>query len=237
VNLGLQPFKGRFVQLLTDNDRKLRQTFAERFLATHRDDMDDILWTDEANFTLHGEVTSLCGVVWAAENPHIRIQKPLHSEKVTVWLGMTARFVTPPFFFAGTVDGPSYLHMLQTHCIPFLKRHHAFSRTTFQQDGASPHTSNAVKQFLTATFSDKIISRGFTDPWPARSPDITPSDFWLWGHLKRAVFLRHPKDMKEMRCFIQEEVQQLDRDMLANVVHSIPIRLEKILQNHGGHIE
>ena len=32
------------------------------------------------------------------------------------------------------------------------------------------------------------IGQGGPVPWPARSPDLNPLDFWLWGHLKAMVY-------------------------------------------------
>ena len=37
------------------------------------------------------------------------------------------------------------------------------------------------------TFPGKWIGRGGPVPWPARSPDLTPLDFFLWGHAKSLV--------------------------------------------------
>lgn len=37
-------------------------------------------------------------------------------------------------------------------------------------------------------FPNKWIERGGPVPWPARSPDLTPLDFYLWGQLKTLVY-------------------------------------------------
>ena len=37
--------------------------------------------------------------------------------------------------------------------------------------------------FTTEMFQDRIISRNSDFEWPPRSPDLTASDFWLWGYL------------------------------------------------------
>ena len=59
----------------------------------------------------------------------------------------------------------------------------------FMQDGAPPHIANPVKQLLKRHFENaRIISRHFFTGWLFRSPDLNPSDFWLWGYLKNVVF-------------------------------------------------
>ena len=42
-----------------------------------------------------------------------------------------------------------------------------------------------------------------------RSPDLTPCDFFLWGHLKNRVYQTPPQDMAELRaCIIQEVIRE-----------------------------
>ncbi|EZA48500.1 hypothetical protein X777_12995, partial [Ooceraea biroi] len=45
------------------------------------------------------------------------------------------------------------------------------------------------RNILNESFPDRWIGRGGRISWPARSPDLTPLDFFLWGHLKNEVFL------------------------------------------------
>ena len=50
----------------------------------------------------------------------------------------------------------------------------------FQQDGATPHTTKETIRILKNIFPGQLIS-SFSDlHWPARSPDLTDSDFFLW---------------------------------------------------------
>ncbi|EFN69121.1 hypothetical protein EAG_14837, partial [Camponotus floridanus] len=54
----------------------------------------------------------------------------------------------------------------------------------FMHDGAPPHYTGIVREYLTNNFGNKWIGRGGPIPWPARSPDLNPLDFFFWGHLK-----------------------------------------------------
>jgi hypothetical protein len=51
---------------------------------------------------------------------------------------------------------------------------------SFQQDGATCHTSNASMREIESYFSDPFISKNLLPP---RSSDLTPRDFFLWGLL------------------------------------------------------
>ena len=55
------------------------------------------------------------------------------------------------------------------------------SRVIFMQDGASPHFSCFVADVLNEVFPDAWIGRGGPIPWPPRSPDLSPFDFFPVG--------------------------------------------------------
>ena len=57
----------------------------------------------------------------------------------------------------------------------------------FQHDGAPAHFSYAVPEFLDRTYPNRWIGRGGPVEWPPWSPDLTPLDFYLWGHMKSMV--------------------------------------------------
>ena len=50
--------------------------------------------------------------------------------------------------------------------------------------------------------------RGFIE-WPARSPDLTPLDFYLWGYLKSKVYFDKPESLEELKNRIRAEIQQI----------------------------
>lgn len=54
----------------------------------------------------------------------------------------------------------------------------------FQQAGAPAHCCLEVTQYLVTVFPGQWISRSDPIEWPARSPDLTLSDFFLPRHLK-----------------------------------------------------
>ena len=69
--------------------------------------------------------------------------------------------------------------MLQTFVIPQLVERGVLDTVTFMQDRAPPHFTRAVTDLLREQFGDRLIGRGFPIPWPARSPDLTPMDYWF----------------------------------------------------------
>lgn len=68
----------------------------------------------------------------------------------------------------------------------------------FQQDGAPPHNARIVTNYLNTTFPNSWIGTNGPIKWPARSPDLTPLDFFLWGHLKNVVYEEPIDDMADL---------------------------------------
>ena len=107
----------------------------------------------------------------------------------------------------------------------------------FQQDGAPPHWGLRVRQSLDRQFPDQWIGRGGPIPWPARSPDVTPLDFFFWGFVKDQVFKTPVDDIEELKRRIREVVERVDVNMLTNTWRELRRRLEFLQENNGEHYE
>jgi len=81
----------------------------------------------------------------------------------------------------------NYLDMLELYVAPQLEEFQQW--IIFQQDGAPPHWSSDVRRFLDAIFPNRWIGRDVPTPWPPRSPDIAPLDFFLWGYFFKIYYL------------------------------------------------
>jgi len=64
---------------------------------------------------------------------------------------------------------------------------------------SSAHTSNTAVPVVRQLFPNKVISRRGDIPWPQRSPDLTPMDFFLRGYLKSKVFETNPRSIKNIK--------------------------------------
>ena len=85
---------------------------------------------------------------------------------------------------------------------------------------------------------DRVIGRGFLRRWPARSPDLSPLDFWFWGTLKGRIFHHgRPANMNELIARITEECANVSSEELQNAVSHLLLRLYLVVENEGGLIE
>ncbi|GFY03502.1 uncharacterized protein TNCV_3211391 [Trichonephila clavipes] len=179
----------------------------------------NILWTDEAHFSLHGDVNNHNCRIWATSNPREYTQKPLHSSKVTAWCGFTGSFIIGPFFFetqypvngwiTKTVNAQRYLMLLRETVVPCVIKRDVRGR------------QNRRRRY----------------PWLPWSPDLTPVHFWLWGYSKSHVYLSGPSSLSELKDAIRREVSSIHPDMLHSAVAGFVTRLECLLPCGGGHVE
>ena len=82
--------------------------------------------------------------------------------------------------------------MLEQFLQPQLFADYILDLVVFQQDGALPHI---VRNYLDETFPGRRTGRGSPRFWAARSRDLTPLDFFAWGHIKTQVYKEKIKDL------------------------------------------
>ena len=120
-DLQANPLRPKILQLLSEEDKAMRLVFCDEMSTILENDatfLDQLVFTDEANFHLNGAVNRHNCRYWATENPNFIISEPLHSPHTTVWAGVWAGGFIGPFFHDQTVNGERYLTMLETDVLP-----------------------------------------------------------------------------------------------------------------------
>ncbi len=81
-----------------------------------------------------------------------------------------------PYYFGNeTVRKEDYCEFLDTYV---RNEYEIFpANALFQHEGASPHTIHDTRDILRDIFEENWIGKYGPENWPARSPDITPTDF------------------------------------------------------------
>ena len=108
----------------------------------------------------------------------------------------------------------------------------------YQLDGASAHSSGEVYNELNNMFDDRWIGRNGPWRWPARSPNLTPLDFYLWGHLKSVVYSSPVNTRQELQERVINAINSLHgAQLLRATTQEVQRRVEKCLMVNGAHIE
>ena len=81
-----------------------------------------------------------------------------------------------------------------------------------------------MREIESIFLKDRIISKNL---WPPRSPDLTSTDFFLWGLLKSKVYRNTPRTIEQLKDAIRQEIQTVNVDNLGKKVFQ---NLEKRIQ-------
>jgi hypothetical protein len=160
-----------------------------------------------------------------------------------VWCAVSAQGLIGPFMFEDFVTGENYAMMLDSSFLPQLRRRRcSLQAQWFEQDGARPHTTPAVLEFLHSKFQHRIVSSRFPHQfqcrfsWSPCSPDLNPCDYFLWGYLKDKVFISAPRILPELKERIKKICAQVTRGMLTRVVQNFVLCLQAVRESQGVHI-
>ena len=91
--------------------------------------------------------------------------------------------------------------------------------------------------FLDATFPNKWTGRDGPTPWPPRSPDIIPLNFFLWRYVKDKVFSTPVPDITNLKARLTDGIATITEDMLENTRREIDYRLDVLRATKGAHVE
>ena len=170
-----------------------------------------------------------------------------------VWLGMSARAVTPLVHFKGNVNGTVYrekvlqkvmvedvLKRKKSKGVPIHKRK-MFAKNSdmiFEQDFAQPHCTNENQKFMEENFPAHT-------PTLWRYQDTDPlffgpkwDDFWsierLWGIYSQRVYRNpRPSHISGVMRRLRDEVRNTDPNTLVRLVHDLPAKMNEIYRLKG----
>lgn len=77
-------------------------------------------------------------------------------------------------------------------------------RMWFMHNGVPLQFSHNVRVYLNQQFRNKWIGHGGPIALPARSPDLDPIDYFVWGHLKSIVYATPVDKIKKLRERIED---------------------------------
>ena len=82
----------------------------------------------------------------------------------------------------------------------------------FLHNGAPAHFSRTVCLFLDVHYPHRWMGRRGPQTWPARSPDLTPLDFYLWGRMKKLAYAEEIGSQEHLRQCIHGAVNTIRVD-------------------------
>ena len=101
---------------------------------------------------------------------------------------------------------------------------------TLHMDNSRVHRSTMVNNFM---MDNKLKNA----PHPPYSPDLAPSDFYLFGYLKHKMIGLEFSSVDELKQYIIHEFSLIPKEKLIEVFQEWERRLRSCISNHGDYIE
>uniref|UniRef100_A0AAR2K5X1 Transposase Tc1-like domain-containing protein n=1 Tax=Pygocentrus nattereri TaxID=42514 RepID=A0AAR2K5X1_PYGNA len=192
-----------------------------------------VLWSDESTFQFFFKSWTSCpsGQRGKGLSGLLSAQKVLKPVSLMVWGCVSAHGMGNLHICEDTINAIQLAHdnqsTLEAGTFPEF----------FQQDGAPPQYGCQVQAFLDEQFPGKWIGRRGPVEWPPRSPDLTPLDFYLWGHLKAIVYAVKIRDVQHLKLWILEASASISSAVLLSVCEEWEKRVALAIQHNGQHFE
>jgi transposase len=217
-------------QELTANDLRRRLSFAHGYKHWTTTDWERVIFSDEKHFTLgqHGQrwVQRPKGQAYNPEYTHMKNE---NSTLVTIWGCFAAHEIGQAEIFEGDINGKLYCSILEGNLKPTYKKFFPHGERGgqwyFQQDNDPSHTSSLARQW----FHRNGVTVLEFPPWSA---DLNPIEN-LWSQLQIAVDTHNATDEAELEQAIEYEWSQISTEYLTKLVHSMPQRLQQVIDNKG----
>jgi hypothetical protein len=89
-------------------------------------------------------------------------------------------------------------------------------------------------KILNEIFVEIVISRNV---WPHRTPDLTPSDFCLWGAAQSAAYRDRPRTLNELKTAISAYIRNISQADLQKVFASRIKRVQACIEAREHHFQ
>lgn len=241
---GWKPYKYLPVQKLEEGDYNRRLEFCSILMDRHfaENIFRKIVWTDESIFTTATKIYNRKNLhYWSNKNEKKIIEVKTQGRKsVKVWCAILRSRILGPIFYDENLNSARYFQLLSNNIQELIENQVPqieIRNLIWQQDGAPYHRSQETSQYLSNRYRYWIGENGNL-AWPARSPDLTPMDYFLWGTLKEIVYKQKPTTVNELRHRIQEGVNFLNGgQFVQNAISYLETVYTTCIAQNGGHIE
>ena len=142
-------------------------------------------------------------------------------------VGISDFSTTNARIYTENINGQLYFDVLQNEVKQFLAKTPATAKMIFQQDLAPWHTSNMVKEKIVK------LKLNVLELAP-KSPDLNPVKM-LWSILDKKLATKPIYWKAALIERLQEEWNNIDKDLCVKLVESMPEHIQKCLKAKGGH--
>jgi hypothetical protein len=178
-------------------------------------------------------------IYWAPCDPGIDVEcREQGGQKLMCWAGVVQGKTIIHWFDPNiSVNGDTYLEMLKNVVWHQVRGVATTRNYWFQKDGATVHTTIRARPWLENKFGDRVFSRLTDRPWPAKSPDLSPLDFWFWSVAMAELRMVPPTTLNELKLAVEDFAESIDKEEISKAVRHIRSRAQLCRNLHGGAFE
>jgi transposase len=236
---GYKSYKTHTSNELQPGDPDRRYTFAMAVAELQEEDpqfLRKVLFTDEASFTLHHAPNKQNHRCWSKTNPRsFYCNRTQYPRKINVWAGILNQTIIGPILIDGNLTGEKYRSLLQGEISQRLADLQLEDEIYYQHDGCPAHNDRFATEWLHNAFPGKVIGTYEDLAWPARSPDLSCLDFFLWGHIKTKIYDRRTpfQNVDTLWDAVNDSCTAVTYGQLANVQREISDRIHYCINVQG----
>lgn len=233
-----KPYKIHISQTLQPGDELRRLDFCQWLLgkiAENGNFLENIIWTDECRFTNCGFFNRHNEHYWARENPRVNIQvRPQHRFGFNVWVGLWKDRILGPYIFEETLNARRYLNFLNHEMLNYFTNVPLNElQNLWWQQRCPLHNAHIVATRLHTLFPNKWIGTRGVIAWPARSPDLNPLDFFLWGALKNNIYRNNFEHVDDLKNCLTQALRDIPRRTIYRAINNTKRRLTRCINEQG----
>ena len=83
----------------------------------------------------------------------------------------------------------------------------------------------------------RVISRRYSVPLPAHSPDLNPLDYCFWGSIESKICKERRSNTTELKSMVEKAAFEISAETIINSVQNIIRRLQLCAQKNGSDFE
>ena len=201
----------------------------------------NVLFTDEAYFTRDVINNTRNSHLWGRDNPHGTVENNYqHRFSVNVLCGLICDQLIGPYVFPQRLTGALYAKFLRDELpaplenVPLQTRRQMY----YQHDVAPPYFSQVVRQYLDHKSRNLWISRGGTQNWPPRPPNLNPLNYHVCDYMEAIVY-EHKVYTREvlLHRILSAARSFINAAVLRKFTNSLFTRVRKCIEADRGHFE
>ena len=243
VDLKMKKVSSRWVpRMLTDEHKAARVACCQAMLT--RDDgmngtfFSSVVTMDETWMPFFNPETKRQSAQWKhSDSPppkKFRVSASAEKMMVAIFWDSDGVILTHCVPQGTTVTGASYEEVLRTKFLPALQQKRPEKtrngRVLFHQDNAPAHRANVTQQFLRDNNIEVV-------PHAPYSPDLAPSDFWLFPTMKDPLRGRRFPSRAAIASAIFQWSKHTPKEDFAAAMESWRRRCEKCVRLQGDYVE